>query len=272
MAVSTSPCQEGWWSWGGFGDDVEGDDDDAGDDDDDDGDDGGREGGAVEERGGRQKGTCVSEGDHFRALQFGGVLPSPCGRRVGPLMLSPPPPTTEVVVFSPISPRVGGGWFYTTSPSIGVVGFFRQPQHGVVAFALPAPAWGGGALLCQTRQTLHQPQYGGRFVFFSRQPQHGVVVFALLAPAWGGAALLCQTRQTVHQPQYGGRLVFFPPAPAWGGGALLCQTRQTAIGVAGVRSSRCALAATREGVEHPPNLRHTSRCQAPRWGGTRLAG
>ena len=41
MAVSTSLCQEVWWSWGGFGDDVEGDVDDAGDDDDDDGDDGG---------------------------------------------------------------------------------------------------------------------------------------------------------------------------------------------------------------------------------------
>ena len=198
-------------------------------------------------------------------------MPSPCAGRVGPLMFSPPPPTTEVVVFFPISPRGGG------------LVLHHQPQYWGGGFFPPASAWGGGfcfacpslgrwsAVVPDQASTPPAPVWGP-VGFFFRQPQHGVVVFALLAPAWGGAALLCQTRQTVHQPQYGGRLVFFQPAPAWGGGALLCQTRQTAIGVAGVRSSRCALAATREGVEHPPNLRHTSWCQAPRWGGTRLAG
>ena len=162
--------------------------------------------------GGRQKGTCVSEGDHFRALQFGGVLPSPCGRRVGPLMLSPPPPTTEVVVFSPISPRVGGGWFYTTSPSIGVVGFFRQPQHGVVAFPLPAPAWGGGALLCQTRQAPHQPQYGGRLVFFSASPSMGWW-FLLCLPQLGEVQRCCARpgKQFTSPSMVGGWFFFRQP-------------------------------------------------------------
>ena len=124
-------------------------------------------------------------------------------------MLSPPPPTTEVVVFSPISPRVGGGWFYTTSPSIGVVGFFPPASAWGGGFCFACPSLGRWSAVVPDQASTSPAPVWGPVSFFFRQPQHGVVVFALPAPAWGGAVLLCQTRQTVHQPQYGGRLVFF---------------------------------------------------------------
>ena len=144
------------------------------------------------------------------------------------------------LMFSPPPPTTEVVVFFPISPRGGGLVFHHQPQYWGGWFFPPALAWGGG--------------------------------FCFACPSLGRCSAVVPDQANSSPAPVWGAVGFFQPAPAWGGGALLCQTRQTAIGVAGVRSSRCALAATREGVEHPPNLRHTSWCQAPRWGGTRLAG